>query len=384
MKIGIDALPLLARAGGKSYLDSLLRHILRQDSENRYLFFFRAPGANLSRARSFRRFSNVSLHRIPVPNRILESLWTKRRVNIPFSRKFYKNIDAYFSTAGFLPVIKKCALVSVVYDLTVLKYPAYKEQQLTFELRLKNILKFSHLIIAISEATRKDILNYSGIDPERVETIHLAADERFHELDEDESHRIKDILRKYRVDREYWLYVGNLGPHKNLKTLVRVFDKAKKIYKIPHQLVLCGQTSWSRDLMETIRLLDSRQEIIIADYVPDEDLPYIYLGADVFVFISLYEGFGLPPLEAMACGIPVIASNISSLPEVVGDAAVLVDPLKEDEILHSIMRVLEDSELRKKLKEKGIRQSKKFSWDDTAKKTLKVCYKAHSMLQESK
>lgn len=380
MKIGIDALPLLGRAGGSSYLDSLLRHLLRLDSENRYLFFFRTLGGSLSHARSFEQFSNVSLHRIPVPNRILESLWTKRRVKIAFSREFYKNIDAYFSTTGFLPVIKKCALVSVVYDLTVLRFPAYKEQQSAFELRLKNILRFSHKIIAISEATRKDILNFSEIDPERVETIQLAADERFHELNEDESQRIKDILKKYRVDREYWLYVGNLGPHKNLKTLVRVFEKAKKIHKIPHKLVLCGQTSWSKDLMETIRLLDFKQEIIIADYVPDEDLPYIYLGADVFVFISLYEGFGLPLLEAMSCGIPVIASNISSLPEVAGDAAILVDPLNEDEILHSIMRALEDSDLRKKLKEKGIQQSKKFSWDDTAKKTLNVFYKAHSML----
>jgi len=380
MKIGIDALPLLGRAGGRSYLDSLLRHLIRQDSENQYLFFFRTLRENLWPARSFGQFSNVSLHRVLIPNRILESLWTKRRVNLPFNREFFKNIDLYFSPTSFLPLIKKCAFVSVVYDLTVLKYPAYKEQQPIFELRLKNILKFSHKIISISEATRKDILNFSAIDPERVETIHLAADERFHELHQDKRHRIKDTLRKYGVDREYWLYVGNLGPHKNLETLVRVFDKAKKIHKIPHKLVLCGQRTWSRDLMETIRRLGSKQEIIIADYVPDEDLPDIYLGADLFVFISLHEGFGLPPLEAMSCGIPVIASNVSSLPEVVGDAAVLVDPLKEDEILQSIMKVLGDSDLRKKLKEKGSRQSKKFSWDDTAKKTLDVFYRARSML----
>ncbi|MFH2070909.1 MAG: glycosyltransferase family 1 protein [Elusimicrobiota bacterium] len=374
MKIAIDALPLLGQAGGRSYLNSVLKHIFSIDSENHYTLSFRIGVKKNNLIDNFSFPSNVLLSKIRIPNRILEFFWTRENICMPLTKKLFGNPDIYFSTIYFSPVFKKCQIVSVVYDITTMKYDGYKEHREIFDLRLKNTIKRSKYLITISEYTKNDLCKYYDVQPDRIVVIPLAADEIFNMIEDKE--RIIAVLRKYKIDERYILYVGNLGPHKNLHRLVNVFEKLKRVHGIPHKLVLCGKKYWGQEIIETIHRLNLQEEILVLDYIPDEDLPYIYSGAEMFVFISLYEGFGLPVVEAMACGVPVIASNTTSIPEVVGDAGILVNPLNEEEILTAILKVLNDGQLKKELGLKGINRAKFFSWEKTARETLEVFKRA--------
>ncbi len=371
MKIAIDALPLLGQAGGRSYLHYLLKHIFEIDNENLYSLFFRISKKPTN---NFNSSPNVRSYNIPLPNRFLEFLWTKNKYYIPFTENYFQNPEVYFSTIYFSPVFKKCSVVSVVYDITTMLYDEYKEHRHLFDLRLKNTIKRSKYLIAISEYTKNELCKHYGVEPEKVIVVHLAAAQNFRPIQDKE--KVRNVIKKYSIDSDYILYVGNIGPHKNLLRLVNVFEKLKRIYKIPHKLVLCGKTLWGADVLKKIESLNLIDEIKITGYILDEDLPYIYNAADLFVFISLYEGFGLPVLEAMSCGIPVVASNVTSIPEVVGDAGLLVNPLAQDEISNSILKVLNDEQLKNELSIKGLKCAQNFSWEKTARETLEVFKKA--------
>ena len=168
----------------------------------------------------------------------------------------------------------------------------------------------------------------------------------------------------------YVLGVGNLQPRKNLLRLVEAFSRLKRNTGLPHQLVLVGRAKWKEsDLFDAIRKAGVESHVLFPGYLPDEDLVTLYAHADMFVYPSLYEGFGLPVLEAMACGVPVVTSNVTSIPEVAGDAAVLVDPLDVAALTGAIGRVLSDEALRRALREKGPRRAAHFSWKQTALQT---------------
>ncbi|TLY13251.1 MAG: glycosyltransferase family 4 protein, partial [Nitrospirae bacterium] len=149
------------------------------------------------------------------------------------------------------------------------------------------------------------------------------------------------------------LYVGSLGPHKNVGTLVRVFRRLKQARRIPHQLVLCGQARWGREVVEATQDLSNSGQCVVLDFIPGSDVPHLYHAADAFAFLSLYEGFGLPPLEAMACGVPVVVSNAGSLPEVVGDAGLQVPPTDDESIEEAIYKVLTDADVRQEMRQRG-------------------------------
>jgi len=174
------------------------------------------------------------------------------------------------------------------------------------------------------------------------------------------------------VTRPYVLYVGSLGPHKNVETLVRVFRRVRQSRRLEHQLVLCGGTRWGRAVVEAASDLVAAGACVMPEFIPSEDVPCFYHNADAFAFLSLYEGFGLPPLEAMACGAPVVSSNAGSLPEVVGDAGLLVPPTDEEAIGEALHRVLTDSTLREELRTKGYRRAARFNWPESARRALKL------------
>jgi glycosyltransferase involved in cell wall biosynthesis len=174
------------------------------------------------------------------------------------------------------------------------------------------------------------------------------------------------------VTRPYVLYVGSLGPHKNVETLVRVFRRLRHTRRLEHQLVLCGGTRWGRRVVEAASDLVAAGACVMPDFVPPEEVPCFYQRAEAFAFLSLYEGFGLPPLEAMACGAPVVSSDAGALPEVVGEAGLLVPPTDEEAIGDALHRVLTDPALRQELRAKGFRQAARFSWPESARRALKV------------
>lgn len=374
MKIAIDALPLLAHGGHNSYVYYLLKYILRIDKENIYNLFFRTIN-DIILPKEIISAPNINVYRIFIPNRVLEYFWTYNNIHLPFTKHLFKNCDIFFSTMFFVPVIKDRIVVSVVHDIAPIHLEDSETSKRRFDLRIRNIINRSRYLITVSKYVKEDLCTHYNVSQEKIVTIPLAADNSiFHVINNKEE--IESVKRKYNIDSEYILYVGNISPLKNLFRVVSVFKKLKKHYKIPHKLVLCGKKHWGKEIIKTICKLELQQEVLILDYISHKDLPLLYNGADLFIFISLYEGFGLPLIEAMSCGLPVITSNVTAMPEVVGDAGILVNPYDEEEILNSIIKVLTDENLRKELKTKALNRAKLFSWENTARQTLEVFKKA--------
>jgi glycosyltransferase involved in cell wall biosynthesis len=235
-------------------------------------------------------------------------------------------------------------------------------------------------IITLSEYSRRDIMETYGIAPERITVTPAAAPESFGPVtDQNELARIRNL---YGIEGDYILSVGSIQPRKNLSRLIAAYSSlrhAQPGVKLP-KLVLAGKRAWLYDeTLRTISELEVGNSVILTGYVPSAHLPALYSGALCFVYPSYFEGFGLPPLEAMKCGSAVIVGNRTSLPEVVGDAAVLVDPFDVEEIASAMEKVIGDSGLRSQLRAKGLEQAKLFDWRETARKTLAVYQQAAAL-----
>jgi glycosyltransferase involved in cell wall biosynthesis len=186
----------------------------------------------------------------------------------------------------------------------------------------------------------------------------------------DDSDSLADMRRRYNLPEHYILYLGTIHPAKNLRMLVAAYQRLKRTTGVTHDLVIAGRMGWlTRDIIETAREASGSAPVVFPGIVHEADKAALYSGADLFVSPSLYEGFGLTILEAMQCGTPVVSSNVTSIPEVTGDAAVLVDPRSEDELVHAMERVLGDKALGRRLSQKGLAQCRKFSWEKTARET---------------
>lgn len=240
---------------------------------------------------------------------------------------------------------------------------------LRYKFLFPRTLKTADRIIAVSNSTKRDLINYFNIPEEKIKVILEAADEKFKLLNKEE---INEVKQKYNLNFPFILYVGTLEARKNIPTLIKAFYKIKK-KNIEHKLVIAGKKGWKyKEIFETIDKLDLQNDVVFTGYVSDEDLPALYNAADLFVYPSIYEGFGLPPLEAMACGTPVITSNTSSLPEVVGDAGIMVDPCDVDGLTQTMCDVLTNDGLREDMIKKGLERAKMFTWEKCARETLKV------------
>ncbi len=239
----------------------------------------------------------------------------------------------------------------------------------------KDVLN-SDKIIAVSEYTKNDIIKYFAVKPEKISTIHLGVDTIFRVCEDKKKQKM--VLGKYGISKKYIFFVGMVSARKNIVRLVSSFEKIRKQFS-DYQLVIAGRRTTYNEFSEKLDNLpaDIRNDLLLTEYVSREDLPYLYSGASVCVYPSLYEGFGLPILEAMACGCPVITSNISSMPEVAGGAALLVDPYSTAEIASAMERVLSNPGLQERMREKGMARAKEFSWENTARKTLRVYTEVH-------
>ena len=263
--------------------------------------------------------------------------------------------------------------VVIVHDVIPLLFPGeHPRQQRYFRSFVPMLLRKSGAIVADSENTKRDIVTCYGIEADRVRVVHAGYDKNRYRMGID----IEGVKEKYGLT-SYLLYVGNLSPHKNLLRLLQAF--ARIVREIPHKLVITGRKDprFYPALEAEMQALGLQHRVMFLDYVRADELPSLYAGADIFVFPSLYEGFGLPPLEAMACGTPVIVSNVSSLPEVVGDAALMVDPYDVEGMAKAMYRVLSDDGLSKEMRRKGLERAKLFSWEKTAQSILKVCEEVH-------
>ena len=236
---------------------------------------------------------------------------------------------------------------------------------------LKLIKNKIDYIITDSNNTKNDCIKYLKIPEEKIRVIYLAADEKYKVLDN--KILLQDELKKkYNIDIPFILYVGNVESRKNVSLLINSFYKLKK-QGIKHKLVLIGARKFGfNQIQELVTKLNLSDEVIFTGYIPNEDLVKFYNVADVFVFPSLYEGFGLPPLEAMACGCPVITSNTSSLPEVVGDAGIMFDPYDSDALTGEMYKILTNKDLKEELSKNSVARAKMFSWEKAARETWQV------------
>ncbi len=271
------------------------------------------------------------------------------------------------------PCWQPCPTVFTVLDLAILKFPE------TFDplwrgyvlVNLRLALSRAEAAIAISESTRQDVIRHFSLRPDLVRVVYLGCDPRFR-LVESGAQR-EAALTRLGLPERFILYVGTLEPRKNVPRLLKAFHALKREKRIPHKLVVVGERGWLYDdIFQELRKLGLDQEVIFTGYVDLDDLPVIYGMSDMLVYPSLHEGFGLPPLEAMACGCPVVTSKVSSLPEVVGDAALCVDPYDVRAIAEAMAAILFHPERRMDLVHRGLERAKLFSWERAAAETLDI------------
>ncbi len=363
MLIGIDAsrAVLPQRTGTENYSFHLIRNLVPLDGENSYrLYLNRPPEPHL-----FPPLPNLEEMVIPFPR-----LWTHLRLSWEM---MHRSPDMLFVPAHVLPLIHPARSVVTVHDLGYLHYP---EAHTSFaraylDLSTRYNARFASHIIAISQATKEDLIARYRVPPAKITVIYPGCSNTFRPLDEPE--RLAILKGRYGIASEYLLYVGTIQPRKNLSRLVEAFGILSSHTGRQYQLVVAGKRGWLYEQIygkvEKLRLGD---RIIFTDYVPDADLPLLVGGARLSVLPSLYEGFGMPLLEAMACGTPVVASRVSALPEVAGEAALLVDPRDVEALAEAMERVLGDEELRSDLRRRGLERAKEFSWDRCARETLAV------------
>jgi glycosyltransferase involved in cell wall biosynthesis len=226
-------------------------------------------------------------------------------------------------------------------------------------------------IIAISRHTKEDMVKYFNVPEDRLVVVHLAHREEFRPIDD--TSVLQKVRIKYNLKKDYILMVGSIEPRKNHQLLIRAYNALPGLIRKKFDLILGGGSGWlNTDIFELVKNLRIQDQVRFLGYIPDADLPAIINAATVFAYPSFYEGFGLPVLEAMACGTPVITSNVSSLPEIVENAGIMIDPSSMDELRERLIEVLKNDSLRENLRRKGLEQAKKFSWRDTAKRTLEI------------
>jgi glycosyltransferase involved in cell wall biosynthesis len=279
---------------------------------------------------------------------------------------FYQDFLPFYVNTG----VKK---VLTIHDLSTLLFP---ETHTALSVRLINfIIKTtkgrSDRIITDSENSRRDLVKYLHIPDDKISVIHNAAGEQFRPITLRDSEKQR-LEQKYGIPGPFLLFVGTLEPRKNIPGLLKAYRRVRS-RGIPHKLVIAGNKGWKyQEIFALVESLNLRNDVIFTGYVPDPDLVLLYNLADVFLYPSLYEGFGLPPLEAMACGTPVISSDVSSIPEVVGKAGILVDPTSTDRIADAIETLVRDENYRRELRHSGLIQAKRFSWERTARQTWSV------------
>jgi glycosyltransferase involved in cell wall biosynthesis len=364
MRIGIDATALPPQpVGAANYIVNLTQALLSVDPTNDYVIFVKPLHAAL-----FAEQGRSQAIRVPLATRILRIAW--EQAALPWLAQQHK-LDVLHSPHYTMPFAARCATVVTFHDLTFFLYPEmhllYK--RLFFRAMIPWSARRANALIAISQSTRADILRQLKPILEKVFTVLYGIAPCFHPV---ENSQALEICRRYNLSKPFILYVGNLEPRKNLPILVRAFAQVVQ-GGLPHSLVLAGSRGWKdTEVFSTIQALDLTSRVCFPGYVPQQELPALYSAADLFVYPSLYEGFGLPVLEAMACGVPVITSSVSSMPEITGDAGILVNPRDVDGLAEQMRRILTDRARRDRLAYAGMERAKSFSWERAARETLSV------------
>jgi glycosyltransferase involved in cell wall biosynthesis len=370
LRIAIDAHSVGTELGGnESYATNLIKALAEIDSVNHYTLY-------VTRREALERFHNRWPNftvRATLPHTPLI------RIPLTLSAELRKNpvdvLHVQFTAPPFAP----CPVVATIHDLAFEHLSQTFKRRSSMQLRLtvRRTARSAAQIITLSEYSRRDIMETYGIAPERISVTPASAPASFAPVTEEkELARVRDL---YGIKGDYVLSVGAIQPRKNLSRLIAAYSSLRSAQpggKLP-QLVLVGKCAWLyNETLRTIKDLGVSNSVVLTGYVPEDHLPALYSGALFFVYPSYFEGFGLPPLEAMKCGAAVIVGNKTSLPEIVGDAGVLVDPFDVNDIACAMERLMRDSTFRSHLRAKGLERAKLFDWRETARRTLAIYKKA--------
>ena len=396
MIIGIDVRMLArgTRSGIEEYTINLLSNMISLDNNIEYRLFYNGyKKAKLEY--DFLKAPNVQLKEFKIPNRLLDTSF--QFLNYPKIDRMLEDIDLFFSPHIFSSsVSKKCRTLTTFHDLSFENYPKFYsagKNYWHFSMNPKKQAYTADKIIAVSQSTKDDLINIYNIEPEKIKVIYSGIgleygisppEAQLSAFGGDQPQagnfesRIMGVKKRYNLPNHYILYLGTLEPRKNIIGLIKAFEilnsqpKAGPPWAEKFQLVIAGSKGWLyKDIFKTVQNSPAKNDIIFTGFIDDKDKSTLYGLADLFVYPSFYEGFGFPPLEAMACGTPVITSNFSSLPEAVGDAAITINPYNIDELARAMEMVLTDKKLKDILTERGFEQIKKFSWQNCARETLK-------------
>lgn len=365
MKIAIDARGInwYKGTGIGTYTDRILAYMIKKHPENFYHIYWSG-----NKYTNFNRENTKIIMASKRQHRFFEQYY------FPCNLK-KENIDIYHIPQNGIGISENidCKKVITVHDLIpyILPETVGKGYLSKFLKEMPKIINIADAIITVSECSKRDILKFFPIDKNKIFVTPLAADKKYRPMDK-ELCRNK-IKSEYNIDKPFILYVGGFSSRKNVSSLIDAFCRVYKNLDSDHDLVIVGS---NKDELENLKSLCSNlsvsKNIKFTGFVRESMMPIFYNASDLFVYPSLYEGFGLPPLEAMSCGTPVITSDISSIPEVTGDSAILIDPNDIESLMYSIEAILNEASIQNELSLKGLKRSKSYSWEKTSEETLKI------------
>ena len=366
MHIAIDAHSVGAKLGGnETYATNLIEALAEIDQSNRYTLYVTKPEAI---DRFADRWPNFSVKKT-LPHTPLV------RIPLTLARELRRHPVDVLHVQYTAPPLAPCPVVATIHDLAFEHLPETFNRRSWMQLRftVRRTARRAAQIITVSEYSRQDISKTYGIAPERITVTPEAAPANFGPITNDTE--LKRVRKTYGIARDYILSLCSLQPRKNLVRLIEAYSGWRQSHPeigFP-QLVLAGKRGWlDNEVFRVAAQSPVAKDILFTGYVAEKDLPALYSGSVCFVYPSYFEGFGLPVLEAMQCGAPVIAGNKTSLPEIVGEAGVLVDPFNQEELLQAIARVIKDRSYRNELRRKGLLRARDFSWTTTAQLTLGI------------
>ncbi|EAZ88744.1 glycosyltransferase family 4 protein [Crocosphaera chwakensis] len=379
LKVCIDATPVRGKLTGIGvYTLNLIEALYRRQEEDNFILdiYFHPSVKNwLKRSLSTPELLTpyLQVSSVPIPVSVAHLLAQYAPFILPYFEKHLDQPDIIQGTDHYIFPYRKASKIMTIHDLTFIKFPQYSTKIVKGYLeRIKHCLSWTDAIITFSESTKQDIIKLLNIDPNVIYVTPQASRYSPNYLTRQILYDNRNFIDYY-LYKPYFLFVSTLEPRKNILTLIQAFEYLKQNYKIPHQLILVGKKGWNyQDILETINTSQIKEDIQHLDYISDELVAILYSQAEAFIYPSFYEGFGLPVLEAMTLGSPVITSPTSSLPEVAGDAALYIDPTDYYQLAQTMLKVVDNSTLRKEMINKGKIQAEQFSWQQTAEKTLNV------------
>lgn len=377
MKIGIDIRTLMDAqySGVSEYTLNLIQNILKLDQKNGYRLFYNSAHDISGRMPKFDQ-PNVKVVKFNYPNKILNYVGFKL-LGLPKIDKLL-DVDVFFMPhMNFMAFSEKGKSILTIHDLSFLRYKEFFSLRKNFwhkMLDVEKMIKQADMVVAISESTKNDVVELYGIDPLKVKVIYSGIGDEFRVIDKQDA-RMREIKEKYGLPDKFIFFLGTIEPRKNLEGLIIAFNRLRM--RNPelndYRLVIAGGRGWKSDsIFKAWEESPFKDDIKFLGYIDRNDKPYLYNLASLFVYPSFYEGFGFPPLEAFASGVPVIASSSSSLPEIVGGAGLMIDPYDASSLSLAMEEVLQNNGLREDMIRNGLEKVKKFSWVKAAEDYLKI------------